>query len=109
MSAFVITCVFHNESHLPPAVGILVAHCAKVRDAKQIISIDCVGYRLDRVQQVPCFLALPSCGVFIETFPMQGIFATFGSSQSAKSNGQRQQNASLILHMTLRLLDLLRQ
>lgn len=33
-------------------MGILVAHCAKVRGAKQIISIDCVDYRLDRVKAV---------------------------------------------------------
>jgi hypothetical protein len=34
------------------AVGLLTAHLAKVRGAKQIISIDCVDYRLDRVKQV---------------------------------------------------------
>jgi threonine dehydrogenase-like Zn-dependent dehydrogenase len=33
------------------AVGLLTAHLAKVRGAKQIISIDCVDYRLDRVKQ----------------------------------------------------------
>ena len=40
------------------AVGLLTAHLAKIRGAKQIISIDCVDYRLDRVKQV---LITPGC------------------------------------------------
>ena len=41
------------------AVGLLTAHLAKVRGAKQIISIDCVDYRLDRVKQVRMRANLP--------------------------------------------------
>ena len=71
-------------------MGLLTAHLAKVRGAKQIISIDCVDYRLDRVKQVcqhtssGAFLCkLPIC--IIHTMYLEGLHARCKPIHSVKS------------------------